>query len=128
MLRSTIVSAAIIAASAGIGTATVPSLTAATPPAPQAQQAPATAEPTIKYKWGKTEDTPGWNCATDGNHVCGPRNPEHLPAGCYDDATLVIPWAKMTKEQKRHVKASPCAGMAPTQQQESDAAYAAAQS
>jgi predicted Fe-S protein YdhL (DUF1289 family) len=125
MLRSTIVTAAIIAASAGIGTATVPSLTAATP---QAQQAPATAEPTITYRWGQTEDTPGWNCATDGNHVCGPRNPEHLPAGCYDNATLVIPWAKMTKEQKRHVKTSPCAGMAPTQQQESDAAYAAAQS
>lgn len=71
------------------------------------------------------EGDPSWNCATMGNHLCGPKNGEKLKAGCYDNAVLVIPWAKLSKAQK-HSLTSPCTGMAPTQEQESDAAYAAA--
>lgn len=72
------------------------------------------------------EDDPGWNCATMGDHICGPGNSEDLPAGCYDNATLVIPWERLAPHQ-RVAGSSPCAGMAPSQEQESDKAYTAAQ-
>jgi len=40
-----------------------------------------------------TEDSPAWSCVDDGNRICGPANPEHKPAGCYDDGgVLVAPW------------------------------------
>ena len=42
---------------------------------------------------GHEEDDPGWSCITDGNRICGPGNPDGVPAGCYDDAgMLVAPW------------------------------------
>jgi hypothetical protein len=127
-MRNTIAAAAIIAASmVGVG-ATVSLTTPPAPQAQQAQQAQPSAEPTVTYKWAQDDNSPvGFNCTTMGSHICKPGNPEKLAAGCYDNATLVIPWEKMTRGQKRHTKTSPCAGMAPTQEQESDAAYAAAQ-
>jgi DNA uptake protein ComE-like DNA-binding protein len=70
------------------------------------------------------DDDPNFNCATAGNHVCGPGNTEGLAAGCYDDGTLVVPWSQLDDPQ---ADTSPCAGQAPTQQEESDKAYAAAQ-
>lgn len=126
ILRNTIIVVAIAGASLAGHTATPA-------PAPQAQ-------PVITYKWGQAkapaklqEDDPGWNCATMGNHVCGPGNTEHLPAGCYDDAMLVLPWAQLMQTpwkwatpEERATASSPCAGMAPTQEQQSDAAYVAA--
>jgi hypothetical protein len=65
-----------------------------------------------------------------GDHICGPANSEGLPAGCYDSGTLVIPWSNYAEPRKDLLWArttSPCAGMAPSQEQESDKAYTAAQ-
>lgn len=36
------------------------------------------------------EDSAGFDCAINGNHVCGPGS-QHK-AGCYRDGVLVIPW------------------------------------
>ena len=30
------------------------------------------------------EDESGWSCVDHGNHVCGPGNPQGVPAGRYD--------------------------------------------
>lgn len=39
------------------------------------------------------EDQACWDCATMGNRVCGPDNPQGMPAGRYDvDGVLVDPW------------------------------------
>jgi DNA uptake protein ComE-like DNA-binding protein len=70
------------------------------------------------------DDDPNFNCATAGNHVCGPDNAAGLAAGCYDDGTLVVPSSQVDDPQ---ADTSPCAGQAPTQEEESDRAYAAAQ-
>lgn len=37
-----------------------------------------------------TEDSPGWSCVDDGNHVCGPGNSEGKPAGCYDAGGVMV--------------------------------------
>jgi DNA uptake protein ComE-like DNA-binding protein len=76
------------------------------------------------------EGDPGFNCATMGNHVCGPGNREGIPAGCYDQGTLVVAWERYddpTQDTLYGQLASPCTGQAPSQEEESDAAYAAAQ-
>lgn len=76
------------------------------------------------------EDAPGFNCATMGNHVCGPDNSEGVAAGCYDDGALVVPWSRYDDPSQDTLYGqltSPCEGQAPTQEQDSDAAYAAAQ-
>jgi hypothetical protein len=36
------------------------------------------------------EDEPGFNCATQGNHICGPKG--DAPAGLYRDGELIVPW------------------------------------
>ena len=42
------------------------------------------------------EDQPGWSCVDDGNKVCGPGNPEGVPAGRYDEGGVLIdPWPVM---------------------------------
>lgn len=39
------------------------------------------------------EDDPAWDCTTDGNRICGPANPQGLPAGCYGTGrVLLAPW------------------------------------
>lgn len=76
------------------------------------------------------EEDPGFNCATMGNHVCGPDNREGIPAGCYDQGTLVVAWERYDDPAQDTLYGqltSPCQGQAPTQEEESDAAYAAAQ-
>jgi DNA uptake protein ComE-like DNA-binding protein len=76
------------------------------------------------------EEDPGFNCATMGNHICEPDNDEGIPAGCYDHGTLVVAWERYddpTQDTLYGQLTSPCAGQAPTQEEESDAAYAAAQ-
>jgi DNA uptake protein ComE-like DNA-binding protein len=76
------------------------------------------------------EGDPGFNCATMGNHICGPDNTEGIPAGCYDHGTLVVAWERYddpTQDTLYGQLTSPCAGQAPSQEEESDAAYAAAQ-
>jgi hypothetical protein len=86
--------------------------------------------PTAQIRAASQEDSTGWNCTTMGNHVCGPTNTEGLRAGCYDDGVLVIPWTRYDNPKADPLYGrltSPCKGVAPTQEQESDAAYAAAQ-
>jgi hypothetical protein len=39
---------------------------------------------------GPEEDSPEWSCVDDGNHVCGPNNPEGKPAACYDDGGVIV--------------------------------------
>lgn len=76
------------------------------------------------------EGDQGWNCATMGNHICGPDNREGIPAGCYDQGALVVAWERYDDPSQDTLYGqltSPCAGQAPTQEEESDAAYAAAQ-
>jgi hypothetical protein len=39
------------------------------------------------------EDESGWSCVDDGNKVCGPGNPQGVPAGRYDEGGVLIdPW------------------------------------
>ena len=51
------------------------------------------------------EDEPGWSCVDDGNRVCGPGNPEHKPAACYDDGGVIValwpcsPWTPDPDEE-----------------------------
>jgi hypothetical protein len=37
-----------------------------------------------------SEDDASWSCVDDGNHVCGPGNPEGKPAACYDDGGVIV--------------------------------------
>lgn len=60
--------------------------------------APAQAEPTTidapDLNGALTEDSPGWDCRTGGNRVCGPASDDagHTP-GCYDEiGSLVALW------------------------------------
>jgi hypothetical protein len=40
-----------------------------------------------------TEDSDEWNCATMGNHLCGPGNSTGLLPGRYDSEGLFVePW------------------------------------
>jgi hypothetical protein len=46
-----------------------------------------------------TEDSPGWDCRTDGNRMCGLGNDQHAPAGCYGtNGRLVVVWPCEVKE------------------------------
>ena len=39
------------------------------------------------------EDESGWSCVDNGNRVCGPGNPQGVPAGLYDEGGVLIdPW------------------------------------
>lgn len=39
------------------------------------------------------EDSPAWDCRTDGNRICGVANDQGVPAGCYSDTgALVAAW------------------------------------
>ena len=39
------------------------------------------------------EDESGWSCVDNGNRVCGPGNPQGVPAGRYDEGGVLIdPW------------------------------------
>lgn len=39
------------------------------------------------------EDDPDWDCRTQGNRICGPRNSQLVEPGCYNDGgTLVALW------------------------------------
>lgn len=41
-----------------------------------------------------TEDDPGWDCRTRGNHVCGPGS--NHAAGCYSGGVLIVAWTNYT--------------------------------
>lgn len=36
------------------------------------------------------EDSPGWSCVDDGNHICGVGNTNGVPAGCYDEGGVRV--------------------------------------
>lgn len=36
------------------------------------------------------EDSPAWDCRTDGNRICGPENAQRVVAGCYSDTGTVV--------------------------------------
>jgi DNA uptake protein ComE-like DNA-binding protein len=116
-----IATTALIVLGAGAGIAHLSTTDEATPDTPATvAAAPAAAQ----------EDEAGFNCATMGNHICGPDNREGIPAGCYDHGTLVVAWERYddpTQDTLYGQLTSPCTGQAPTQEEESDAAYAAAQ-
>jgi uncharacterized cupin superfamily protein len=39
------------------------------------------------------EGDPRWSCVDDGNKVCGPGDPQGVPAGRYDEGGVLIdPW------------------------------------
>lgn len=59
-----------------------------------AQHVPASAPATVPTAAPEriTEDDPRWDCRTMGNHICGPRNTEGRPDGCYSNGRLVIAW------------------------------------
>jgi hypothetical protein len=44
------------------------------------------------------ESESGWSCVDNGNKVCGPNNPQGVPAGRYDEGgVLVDPWRPVTR-------------------------------
>lgn len=45
------------------------------------------------------EDEAGWNCARNGNRICGPGNSEGATPGCYRDGHLVISWTRFELDQ-----------------------------
>ena len=45
------------------------------------------------------EDSPRFNCARHGNHVCGPRYPHDPRAGCYRHGRLVVKWTRYDLDQ-----------------------------
>lgn len=55
--------------------------------------APAPAAAPVAVPGRVTEDSAAWSCTRNGNHVCGPGNPQGAPAGCYRAGQLVIPWS-----------------------------------
>jgi hypothetical protein len=52
------------------------------------------------------EDEAGFNCATQGNHICGPGG--EAPAGLYRDGQLIQPWTNYD-----NVEADPLYGVTP---------------
>jgi hypothetical protein len=52
------------------------------------------------------EDEAGFNCATQGNHICGPGG--EAPAGLYRDGQLIQPWTNYD-----NVEADPLYGVKP---------------
>jgi hypothetical protein len=45
------------------------------------------------------EDSPGWDCTTMGNHVCGPTNTQGVAAGHYEAGVLVTPWDELVAQR-----------------------------
>jgi hypothetical protein len=37
------------------------------------------------------EDESGWSCVDDGNKICGPGNPQGVPAGQHDQGRELLP-------------------------------------
>jgi hypothetical protein len=97
-VRSVVRSAALIALIATAAVLTSGLIAYATEPV---QGTPHAAAVTVTQ--APTEDSAGWNCATMGNHICGPTNPESVPAGCYEDledeGTLVVAWTRYDRPQ-----------------------------
>ena len=56
--------------------------------ASQASSAPADAAPAGAV----AEDSPGFDCRTNGNRTCGPDNADGVAPGCYVDGQLAEPW------------------------------------
>lgn len=52
-------------------------------PAPAPAAAPAAVQ----------EDSPGFDCRTNGNRTCGPDNADGVVPGCYVDGQLAEPWS-----------------------------------
>jgi hypothetical protein len=51
-----------------------------------------------------TDDSPGFDCRTHGNGVCGEDNPQGHPAGCYvrtgkRAGTLLTPWDEQMRQE-----------------------------
>jgi hypothetical protein len=44
-----------------------------------------------------TEDSPAWDCRTDGNHICGPHNAQGVAPGLYRGFDLISPWPTVTQ-------------------------------
>jgi hypothetical protein len=43
-----------------------------------------------------TEDTPGFDCRYNGNHICGPGNSNHVKAGLYNrNGKLALTWREL---------------------------------
>lgn len=43
-----------------------------------------------------TEDSPGFDCRFNGNHICGPGNPQHVKAGLYNrSGKLALTWREV---------------------------------
>lgn len=36
------------------------------------------------------EDSPNWDCRTQGNRVCGPDNTQGVAAACYSDRGVIV--------------------------------------
>lgn len=53
------------------------------------------------------EDSAGWNCARNGNRVCGPGNPEGAKPGCYRGGVLVVPWTHFERDQYGNPSSDP---------------------
>lgn len=47
-----------------------------------------------------TEDDPGFDCRTQGNHICGPHAPGGHEAGCYRGGHLIIAWSNYSSPRK----------------------------
>jgi hypothetical protein len=67
---------------------------------------------TKKAPKATTEDSPGWDCRTQGNHICGPNAPGGHAAGCYRAGVRVIAWSNYSTPRKDPLWGqvhSPCA-------------------
>lgn len=42
-----------------------------------------------------TEDSRNWDCRSNGNHICGPGNPQHLKPGLYVGNRLAVTWYQL---------------------------------
>ncbi len=51
---------------------------------------------------GPAEDEPGWDCRTQGNHICGPANTDGITPGLYRDGVLLELW-----DHNRHYGVKP---------------------
>ena len=52
--------------------------------------------PSAKASPEVTEDSPGWNCVTMGNHICGPTNDQGVAPGRSRGGELVKRWPTVT--------------------------------
>lgn len=101
------------ASTIGKGVGTIAPYAGESTPLPQATKTPSPAKTLPKATTkAKTEDSPGWDCRTQGNHICGPHAPGGHEAGCYRDGVRVIAWSNYRSPRKDPLWAqmkSPCA-------------------